>query len=86
MSGGWRRVDQGLQEDLPGGEGKLGRDGAEVLEKRFARPFGGPGLDPDLFEAVAGRVDYESEQVHGGEHVGKVLRAAAKVVFEAVAV
>src|SRR5919202_2982094 len=65
---------------------RIGRDGADVLEEARARSFGGSGLDPELFEAVADRMKCEGEQVHGGEHHGEVLLAVPEVVLEVVAV
>src|SRR3954471_9915186 len=79
-------VDQGLQERRPIGKDEIGRDGSDVLEEARARSFGGSGLDPELFEAVANRMKCEGEQVHGGEHHGEVLLAVAEVVLEVVAV
>src|SRR5689334_1599187 len=55
------------------------RHGAAVLAR--ARSFGGSGLGPELFEAVADRMACESEQIHGSE-----LLAVAEVVLEVVAV
>src|SRR4051812_45340998 len=59
----------------------MGRDGADVLEEARARSFGDSGLGPELFEAVADRMECEGEQVHGGEHHGEVLLAVAEVGF-----
>src|SRR5215213_2279630 len=80
------RVDQGLHERRPIGKDEMGRDGSDVLEEAGARAFGGSGLGPELFEAVADRMECEGEQVHGGEHHGEVLLTVAEVVLEVVAV
>src|SRR3954469_19379424 len=79
-------VDQGLHERRPVGKDEIGRDGSDVLEEAGARAFGGSGLGPELFEAVADRMECEGEQVHGGEHHGEVLLTVAEVVLEVVAV
>src|SRR3954451_18232377 len=79
-------VDQGLHERRPIGKDEIGGDGSDVLEKARPRPFGGPGFGPELFEAVANRMECEGEQVHGGEHHGEVLLAVAEVVLKVVAV
>src|SRR4051794_38801069 len=79
-------VDQGLHERRPIGKDEIGRDGSGVLEEAHPRSFGGSGLGPELFEAVADRMECEGEQVHGGEHHGEVLLAVAEVVLEVVAV
>src|SRR5215212_9887487 len=80
------RVDQGLHERRPIGKDEMGRDGSDVLEEAGARAFGGSGLGPELFEAVADRMECEGEEVHGGEHHGEVLLAVAEVVLKVVAV
>src|SRR3954447_2720535 len=79
-------VDQRLHKRCPIGKDEIGRDGSDVLEEARPRSFGGSGLGPELFEAVANRMECEGEQVHGGEHHGEVLLAVAEVVLKVVAV
>ncbi len=68
------------------GEGGVGRDRPDMLEKSLAGALGGPGVNPRLFEAVADGVYGKRQQVHGGEPHGEVLLAVAEVVLEVVAV
>src|SRR5438270_11100745 len=71
-------VDQGLHERRPVGEDEIGRDGADVLEEARARSFGGSGLDPELFEVVAARMECVGDQVSGGDLLGMVRFAVSE--------
>ncbi len=57
-----------------------------MLEEARPSPPGGSGVDPELFETVADRVNGKGQQVEGCEHHGEVLLAVTEIVFEVVAV
>jgi hypothetical protein len=64
----------------------LGRDCPDIFEETFSSAFGLARRDPELFEAIAERVEGEGQQVHGGEQHGEVLLAVAEIMFEMIAI
>jgi hypothetical protein len=62
---GWRcfSCDQSLDEVLPGGKDNVGADGVEILKETFARPKRLACLLPECFQAVAGGVEGEGQQI-----------------------
>jgi hypothetical protein len=58
----------------------------EILKETFARPKRLACLLPECFQAVAGGVEGEGQQVHSSEYSGQVFLAVPEVVGQVIAI